>query len=138
MPCYCNAPNVLEVTNITVAAGDTFTLTYIPAQTLIDYNVYNLFIPQAFPAIEGTEAVQLTDGTGTYPVYDRFGNIVRAGQMKRTCSRPYRIGYGSDGAGGSPHFVILSEVSPRIRYNPTAILSVAQSTPVAASAKGVK
>lgn len=127
MPCYCNTPNVLEVTNIEVDAGATFTLTYIPAQTLIDYKVYSLFIPQAFPAIEGTEAVQLTDGTGTYPVYDRFGNIVRAGQMKRTCNRPYRVGYGSDGAGGSPHFVILSEINPRIRYNPTAVLSVANA-----------
>lgn len=123
MPCYCNCPNVLEATTIAVVAGTSFTITYIPAQTLIDYKVYSLFIPQAFPAIEGTEAVQISDGTGTYPVYDRFGNIVRAGQLRRTCNRPYRIGYGSDGAGGSPHFVILSEINPRIRYSPTPVLS---------------
>lgn len=119
MACYCN---VLEVTNIDVTAGTAFELVYVPAQTLVDYRVYTLCIPQAFPAIEGIEPVTLNDGTTSYPLYDRFGNIVRAGQLTRTmCRKPYRIGFGSDGADGA-HFVMLSDISRRLSYSPTPAL----------------
>lgn len=87
--------NRIEATNVTVVAGTSVTITFIPTQQFFDKRCYEFCLPMHLPPITGTERVFLTDGTTTYYVLDCAADLVYAGQLRG--HRKYRIKFGANG-----------------------------------------
>lgn len=125
----------LKDLDITVVPGTSLFIT-VQDFTPVNRQFYTLWIGQFLPEVVGTEQVfiQQLGSLINVPLIDRFGNIVRAGQLRgarvvheHPCHlRParYRLTYGSDTlpTGAAPVFTVWEGLADFI-YNGAAALS---------------
>lgn len=108
--------NDLQIVSATLVQGVTAALTVAP-ETFINTCVYKLRYCVRFEDAVGTEVLQIISGGVTYNVFDKFGNPLTIGRLRRRellCLRFSSIVNATTAT--VAHFTILNELCcPTIR-----------------------
>lgn len=112
----------LDITNITVVAGTSVTLT-VPTETFLNEACYNIRVCFSLKDSDatGAEVLLITSGGTTYPVLDKIGNSLQVGRLRRR--ELLELVYGNV---STPHFLAKNCLPCLVIKPVTVVAAVAE------------